>query len=149
MNVYDQQEPGVKIIIRRDSADGILRAHSEGSPQGRRQVEPLVEFFRNQQPWPGRGKITIIIKNPSAVEDAFSTPGVVPGYPELRQQAAIKWDARPPLWKTGDALHIWKSMVETALHGYLKATARSTRPDRFASQPIKTGIWLIANRDIG
>lgn len=98
-------------------------------------MEPLVEFFHKQAPWLGRGKITVIIKNPSAVEQAFTTPGAVPGYPELRQRAGIKWNLRRSLWSNAEHLYLWKGMAEIALHQHLRAMALSAQPDLLVSSP--------------
>lgn len=135
MTVYGRQKIEVGIILRKESGSGIFSVHSKGSPQGKRQLKPLVEFFRKQRPWPGRGEFTISLRNLSAVEQAFTTPGVVPGYPELRQRAGIKWDVRRSLWSNAEHLYVWKGMAEIALHQYLRAVALSAQPDLLVSPP--------------
>ena len=106
MNDRDRQETEVRIILRKDSGGRILHVYSEGSPQGRKQVEPLCEFFRKRGAWPGRGNVVIIVSHPKMVESVFTIPRAVPGYPELRQRAGIKWEVRQSLWGNADHLHV-------------------------------------------
>ncbi len=121
-------EVSVARVVLRIECYGMPRrvgVEARGAPDAIQAVEPFVHWLRRRRIWPGEGRVEITIARPDVIQKAFTEPGAITSYDQLKERAGLTWFF-PSEWR-GGALHLFDWQVQIRVRLTLELQRRALR----------------------